>query len=188
MKRYAMLFAAVFVFLLLSGVAVSEAATARLSVQITLYDLEQDAGQPVAVGKAALTGIEQKAQLFSVSSEPGQSGQTYDRDVFYVTRTGRDIQTGATRFRADGQCGAWGRDAVPHGRAIRNPRAQRLRAGGRQAWAQSPQAERGVHAARTHATSLVTNCACASPCATRRGPCLCPCPWQRPSPCPGSPC
>ena len=99
MKRYAMLFAAVFVFLLLSGVAVSEAATARLSVQITLYDLEQDAGQPVAVGKAALTGIEQKAQLFSVSSEPGQSGQTYDRDVFYVPRTGRDIQTGATRFR-----------------------------------------------------------------------------------------
>ncbi|MBQ9376373.1 MAG: hypothetical protein IJU05_01025 [Schwartzia sp.] len=99
MKRCALLFAALFVFLLLSGVAVSEAATARLSVQITLYDLERDAGQPAAVGKAALTGMEQKARLFSVSPEPGKSGQAYERDVFYVTRTGRDMQTGATRFR-----------------------------------------------------------------------------------------
>ena len=99
MKRYAMLFAAVFALWLLGGVAVSEAATARLSVQITLYDLEQDAGQPVAVGKAGLTSIEQKAQLSTVSTEPGKSRQTYDRDVFYVTRTGRDLPTGAIRFR-----------------------------------------------------------------------------------------
>ena len=99
MKRYAMLFAAVFALWLLGGVAVSEAAAARLSVQITLYDLEQDAGQPVAVGKAGLTSIEQKAQLSTVSTEPGKSRQAYDRDVFYVTRTGRDLPTGAIRFR-----------------------------------------------------------------------------------------
>lgn len=99
MKRCTILFAAMLAVWLWGIGAVSEAATARLSVQITLYDLEQDAGQPVAVGKAALTGIEQKAKLFTVSTEPGKSGQAYDRDVFYVTRTGRDMQTGATRFR-----------------------------------------------------------------------------------------
>ena len=99
MKRCTILFAAMLAVWLWGIGAVSEAATACLPVQITLYDLEQDAGQPVAVGKAALTGIEQKAKLFTVSTEPGKSGQAYDRDVFYVTRTGRDMQTGATRFR-----------------------------------------------------------------------------------------
>ncbi|MBP5199960.1 MAG: hypothetical protein J6Z82_04865 [Schwartzia sp.] len=98
MKRYAAVFAAMLVVWLLGIGAVSEAA-AQLSVQITLYDLEQDTERPAAVGKAALTGIEQKAKLFAVSAEPGKNGQAYDRDVFYVTRTGRDMQTGATRFR-----------------------------------------------------------------------------------------
>ena len=99
MKRFVMLFAAMFAVWLSGNVAVSEAAPARFSVQITLYDLEQDPDQPAAVGKAALTAMEQKAKLLSLSTEPEKSGKAYERDVFYVTRTGRDLQTGAIRFR-----------------------------------------------------------------------------------------
>lgn len=81
MKRYAAVFAAMLAVWLLGTGDVSESAS-RLSVQITLYDLEQDAERPAAVGKAALTGIEQKAKLAAVSAEPEKSGQAYDRDVF----------------------------------------------------------------------------------------------------------
>ena len=98
MKRYAAIFAAILAVWLFGTGDVSESAS-RLSVQITLYDLEQDAERPAAVGKAALTGIEQKAKLAVVSAEPEKSGQAYDRDVFYVTRTGQDMKTGAIRFR-----------------------------------------------------------------------------------------
>ena len=99
MKRFAFVIAmALFVATAWGTGAVSEAA-ARLSVQITLYDLEKDAEQPAAVGKAMLTGMEQKARLYMIPECPQTSGQPYVRDVFYVTRTGQDAQTNAIRFR-----------------------------------------------------------------------------------------
>ncbi len=77
----------------------SAAEASPLSLQITLYDLEQDAGQPVAVGTAPLTGMEQKAKLTSISPDPKTGSQAYTRDVFYVKRLGTDPQTGTIHFR-----------------------------------------------------------------------------------------
>ena len=73
-------------------------AAPRLSIQITLYDLEEDAAQPVAIGRAALTPIEQRAHLSRLSTGGKNEKPAYERDVFYLKRMPQD-QTGAIRFR-----------------------------------------------------------------------------------------
>ncbi len=97
MKRFAAAVFAGICFLCLSfGVC---GAAAHLSVQITMYDLERDPGQPAAVGRGPLTASEQKAKLTVFSTDPELSGRSYDRDVFYLVRTGYEPGTGAVRFR-----------------------------------------------------------------------------------------
>ncbi len=94
MKRYVMFMAAIFSLLCLISPQATEAAP-RLSVQITLYDLETDPGSPVALGKAPLSPIETKASLESLAPD---SRGPYNRDVFYLKRMAQD-NTGAVRFR-----------------------------------------------------------------------------------------
>ena len=94
MKRYVFLMAALLSLLCLGPASPLEAAP-RLSVQITLYDMEKDAAKPVAVGRARLGPTETQARLCGLS----QTAQNaYERDVFYLKRIGQD-QTGTVHFR-----------------------------------------------------------------------------------------
>ncbi|MBO4853100.1 MAG: hypothetical protein J5477_05680 [Schwartzia sp.] len=97
MKRLVMTTMAVFSLLCFMIAPVLEAAP-RLSVQITLYNLEEDATQPIAIGRAALTTIEQRARLNRLSIDEKNNQRSYERDVFYLKRMPQD-QTGAIRFR-----------------------------------------------------------------------------------------
>ena len=62
MKRCTILFAAMLAVWLWGIGAVSEAATARLSVQITLYDLEQDAGAALSGRQSGADGHRAEGQ------------------------------------------------------------------------------------------------------------------------------
>lgn len=94
MKRYVPIMAAIFSLLCLFLAPTSE-ATPRLSVQITLYDMEKDAANPIAVGRAPLGPTETRARLQSLSPS---AQSAYERDVFYLKRIAQD-QTGAVHFR-----------------------------------------------------------------------------------------
>lgn len=98
MKRFAIAFMTLLFTLSIMCVE-STAEAAKLSVQITLYDLESDDSNPAAVGRAELVPFERRASLFAFSPDPAVARISYDRDIFYLTRTGRNPQTGAVHFR-----------------------------------------------------------------------------------------
>ncbi|MBR1886115.1 MAG: hypothetical protein IJ812_06875 [Schwartzia sp.] len=83
---------------LLSFASPTSEAANGLAVQFTLYDLDADGAHPAAMGRAELAPTERRAKLYVLSADPA-ARVSYERDAFYVTRTGQDAQTGAVRFR-----------------------------------------------------------------------------------------